>query len=208
MLAKPRQLIFFLIFLVFAIANTNAESDAPDFGISDIIEESKEKRHLRSCCGPLALARSLQIVGSGESFAKLLKEFKTKTSEGVGFSELVQITQKYHPEAQPVVVDSSTLDDLPIPAILIVKNKRHCVVLEGVSSDGGTVVVWDPQILGSLKLTLEQVHSHWDGEAIFFQEVPANHFLTKLLLGGAAAGMVAVFLISWFCSESKPQDRD
>lgn len=166
------------------------------YTIGDVMEQSRQLLELRACCGPLALARSLHVLGREEDFGSLLDRFRTKSEDGIQFTELVKVAQVHCPDVQAVRITADGLRNVPFPAILLVNQRKHCVVLEAIT-DGGDVLVWNPSALDTIRMTRADLSSMWDGEAILFSVPNTPSWPNVLLAAVTGVNLVLAVCLLW-----------
>lgn len=142
--------------------------------LEDVFQQSQYQIELRSSCGPLSLARSLQLMpdAASETFENLRRQFTSTTHEGVEFGEIAELAVAYAPNTRVVHMDSSDLSRLAVPAIMLVDQGTHCCVFEGF--DGATVEFWDPATLKLESAAAEDFMNRWTGDCIVFQKLPLS----------------------------------
>jgi len=138
------------------------------YDMAEIFEFSKERQDLRASCGPVALARCLSIIGNEQSLYEVLRQFSTKSREGVVLGELIEVSSKYVPESIGCKIAHESIRKINCPAILFVDEGRHCLVLEVFNRHRNTATVWDPATFSSETLSYDQLKERWNGEVILF----------------------------------------
>jgi hypothetical protein len=96
-------------------------------------------------------------------------------------------------EARGVVVTTKDLGTLPIPSIIIV-DRTHVVVYQGLSADGDVVRFFEPATGQLLTAPREKVVRSWTGEAIVF-DGPRLSPAAFWAIAGCAAGVTGLLVI-------------
>jgi hypothetical protein len=167
----------FSIFLLLAVlrftyASGEETNESVTYSLSDVSRQSANIQERQANCGPLALARCLAIAGRTVPFEEIHGGFTAKTEAGVRLIDLLERTKFYFPHAAAVTVTNKNWKTLPRPAIVILKEQGHCLVFEGLDTDGQKIHLWDPEILGHAEYTLESINEIWGGEVILLSGTP------------------------------------
>lgn len=164
------------------------------YSLEDVFEQSRQIRELQACCGPLSLARCLNILGQDVNFPVLLKDFKTKSDAGVELQELLRVARLRHPDVRAVKMTHWDPNNLSLPAIVMVDGGRHCVVLEQFRSSDQQATIWDPVRLESLKMSASQLASIGTREVILFSHQNSSGLSNGLLI---AIALINIAIAAW-----------
>ncbi len=149
----------------------SAEPESNQEPDSDLIALHHEQT--KSDCGPLALAYCLAKTGRPVSLDRILEQFPGRTEDGVKVGDLLDQTQSHFPEACVAHIDAASIEDMPKPAIVIFRSENHCVVAERFDGATNRLSVWDPAILDSREIPIEELSVNWQGDLILLEE-PTN----------------------------------
>ncbi len=158
-------------FLVLLLCVIRVPSHQESVSLAHVFEKSKEVHDFVSLCGPVSLARILASKGERVEFSAFLAEFECRTTEGVPISELLAVSEKHGTSAQGVSFPDRQIDNVPTPAILIVDEGTHCLVLDACDPDTRIVRIWDPASLREIAMPEQVLMSKWGGDAILFEGV-------------------------------------
>ena len=111
----------------------------------------EQHRQLVRMCGPLSAVRL--IAHSGR-----------QVNRGVAIGDVLKICRQHDVSVRAVRGDPDNLRWLRPPAILLVNEGQHCVVLESIDLD--QIELWDPSDLKVKRTSLAALRRIWDGEAI------------------------------------------
>lgn len=134
--------------------------------LAHVRDESKEVREITSLCGPISLARVLAIHGKTIEFRVLLGEFDRRTKDGVPISQIVEVAKKNGLSSRIVRVQGRAIERVPSNSILLVDQRRHCLVLEQFDSKTRIANLWDPSGLIEVQMPENLLLAKWDGDAI------------------------------------------
>lgn len=139
----------------------------------------------RQACGPTSVWYCLRRLGHNVRLTDLWQEATIK-ADGTDLQSLLDLLHAHGVSAQAVAGDPSRLADLPVPAILVVDD-AHCVVYEGLESDGAGVRYFEPSVGKVRAVPWEEMQRHWTGEAIVFgpPALPRGKFVICGLVGAA-----------------------
>ncbi|MDR2644257.1 MAG: hypothetical protein LBC74_15865 [Planctomycetaceae bacterium] len=211
-----KSILFFqvLLFLFFLRQFANCQDVKNDDPLSntfyskdDIVTQSNNTIQRQSYCGPIALSRCLTITGNKIPVQTVINQFKTKTERGVKFSELLECTRCYYPNANAVVIPVNDLAILFSPAIIIIKKQEHCLVYEYFDAATSTFQFWDPAVFAVVEYSLQELSEIWDGEIILLNYTASTSSNIKfvMLLCSFFCMVFTVFLAAKSCKKSKEQ---
>jgi hypothetical protein len=151
-----------------SLATLNVAAPPSNAGLpSDRLEAYAEQVQInRKSCGPTALWYCLRQFGIEVDRQSLCREADLQP-DGTALESLLRVSNNCGLQAQGIVSDAKNLDILPVPSIIIV-DKSHCVVYQGIESDGDTVRFFEPATGRNLTAPREKVVRNWTGEAIVF----------------------------------------
>ncbi|MDR1922748.1 MAG: hypothetical protein LBQ66_00120 [Planctomycetaceae bacterium] len=190
--------ILLLIFgegVAFCADDNTAEHTDKTYSTDDIIEQSNILIEHRAVCGPLALTHCIAITGTPVPFRTINDLFITKTERGVKLSELIKHTRSYYPDAKAIIAKDKKLKNLPRPAIIILKEKEHCIVYEDFDAATSRFRIWDPATLGVVEYTADELNKLWGGEIIILQSHGKITFwiMSAMLIVGLSLIVYVVF---------------
>jgi len=87
---------------------------------------------------------------------------------GTSLLDLLELAQRYHPSAAAVAFEPSKLEQVSVPAILILKD-AHCVVYCG-SDDSGRVAIFEPTDRQIRYVSALGLSKSWEGKSIVFAD--------------------------------------
>jgi ABC-type bacteriocin/lantibiotic exporter with double-glycine peptidase domain len=183
-----------LIWFVTGSAMSPAGETRSVYSLEEVFEQSRQIRKLQACCGPLSLARCLNILGQEVSVQVLLTEFKTKSDDGVQLQELLRVARLRHPDVRAVKVTHWDPNNLSLPAIVLVDGGQHCVVLEQFHSAEQQAVIWDPVRLESFKMSASKLASIGTREVILFSHQNSSGLSNGLLV---AIALINIAIAAW-----------
>ena len=110
---------------------------------SDRLEAYADRVELnRKSCGPTSLWYCLRQFGLDADRQRLCDE-TGGGPDGTSLEALVRTGTAHGLNARAVVSTTKDIDSLPVPSIIVVE-RSHCVVFQGIDGDGDTVRVFDP----------------------------------------------------------------
>jgi hypothetical protein len=122
-------------------------------------------------CGPLSVARVLSLRGHSIASREWFQDFARTAPDGLSIGDVVKLLARYEPSATTAQIDTREIGRMPLPAILLVNQSSHCVVLEDWDSDTGTATIWDPSDLTRKPLNQQMLNEMWSGEMIWLAEL-------------------------------------
>jgi ABC-type bacteriocin/lantibiotic exporter with double-glycine peptidase domain len=164
-------------------------------GASGVDTEDLERfdaawRKSRKACGPIALSYCLGRFGKRVPPSDIAEEADLG-ADGVLASRLLELSGKHGLQAQALVGNPNNYESLPTPSILIL-DSRHCVVYEGIDSDGG-IRIFEPAD-GQRKVAIrDRLSKRWTGEVIVFERPRLSWFAFG---AWASLGMCGTLLLS------------
>jgi ABC-type bacteriocin/lantibiotic exporter with double-glycine peptidase domain len=127
------------------------------------VERAKKQQN---ACGPTAVWRCLRIMGHKVPLSELWAN-SAIDEDGTSLEELDRLSNSYGVSAQALASSSPNVDDLHVPAILII-NDSHCIVFEGFEAEGQKIRYFEPA-QGKIKtISREALMRQWSGKAIVF----------------------------------------
>jgi ABC-type bacteriocin/lantibiotic exporter with double-glycine peptidase domain len=198
MLFGRLTLMLFLLYQFSCIYCIRAENlplhsdvySAKDIKLSDTIIQGQP------CCAPIALSRCLVITGNKVQVQAIVEQFKTMTTRGVNFSELLDCTRKYYPNACAVIIRVKDLATLSPPAIIILKEQEHCLVYEYFDAETSTFSLWNPTNFTSTEYSEQDLTKIWSGEIILLDkpEYAGSIFNVVIFTGSFLFMVFTIFL--------------
>lgn len=183
------------VLVILGGATTEVNRIHPDeqVALDDIFERSVELNQFTTLCGPLSLARVMQIHGREVKFPQFLSEFTERSSEGVRVSEIITVGENEGFFVVGVSFDSKRLSDVPLPSILIVDHSRHCLVLEKYNTENQVAEIWDPSSLRTIRIPARILEMKWDGGAIL---VKRSKWYEKLLSSYGVTFFLSIIIVN------------
>ena len=163
--------------------------------IDRVVAEANTCRTRGALCGPLSALRLICKVDAGVRLSQLTERFPDLADDGVRVGSVVEALRPTFPKAR--VMHFSRKNDLfhwGGPLILLVRDGRHCVVLEGVDEKTNAACVWDPSTVKVLRVARETVIAGWGGEAIVTGDAPAPSSMDNAI---ALLGLAGNAILAW-----------
>ncbi len=136
-------------------------------------------------CGPLSAARALRLLGHEVDSSTWNEQFPHRSLRGVPLRDVVTVCQRLEPTTRARQISPSCIGQLGLPAILIVNDRAHCLVLEDWRRDTQLATVWDPSDGKRKSIPFQQLAASWKGDAIILRprsQLDRVVFLGNLLL--------------------------
>ena len=167
---------------------TQAAHDAPaSLNWNQVESQLSQHRQLVRMCGPLSAARALSLMDHNIDLAAWLEPFASSKSAGVPIRTVLNLCQRYEPNAHIVQAANRSTHRLPLPCILFVNDSRHCVVAQSLSKSG--VRIWDPSDLREKTISSPKLRSIWSGHAICLRK--QNRWTVR------RASLLSASIITW-----------
>ena len=139
---------------------------APALSTDRLDEYVAQIQKARKSCGPTAVWYCLRRFGCDERRDELCRQADTN-SAGTSLQSLLDLCRARGVNARVIQGVPANLESLPAPSILIV-DERHCVVFEGLTADGQSVMIFEPTEGRRLTVSRANAEQHWTGQAIVF----------------------------------------
>lgn len=141
----------------------------------------------RKACGPTAVWYCLRRLGHETRLADLWEQAQVGP-DGVSLQKLLDLLRSRGVSARALVGDRHRLEDVPVPAIVVV-DQTHCVVYEGVEPGGQQVRFFEPASNQMRLVSRETFQRHWSGQVIVFEPptLSPRAFTAVALLGMVGA---------------------
>lgn len=161
------------------------------------------RQHVR-LCGPLSAARALRLLGHPLDVRALVSSFQEGDPRGISLQSVVTICRQYEPTSRAVSVSPADIASLPLPCILVVNQRQHCIVLQRLLSNSATAEIWDPSDGRTKQLAVSALHDIWDGDAVALTDV--GHQERRLWIGNI--GIVVLVVTIWTCRNWPRRHRE
>jgi hypothetical protein len=186
-----------MIFAAPVLLSMLAASGATTDQIDALAAKAKETRRN---CGPIAVWYCLKRSGQQVTLEEVSSRAE-REDNGVRLSQLLELTRSFGVPAKAVSGSATSLEELPVPSILVIRHK-HCVVYEGLDETKVHARIFDPASGQTVNASLQALRSEWSGEAVLLREpsLPWTSFLWLALLCAVSVfglGMLSVTAVSW-----------
>lgn len=149
----------------------------------------------RKNCGPTAVWYCMKQLKIDASHADLCREAGIG-ADGTSLQSLIDLCGARGLKARGIVCAPPNVDLLPVPSIIVVDG-THCVVYQGVASDGRTVTYFEPSERQLRTASRDRVERNWTGAAIMFERPGLSIASFWIVLGLTAFTIV---FLTWACA--------
>lgn len=146
----------------------------------------------RVACGPNSLWFCLRQLGREHDRLALIAQAPIEEN-GIDLQSLLRLSETAGLPAFVTDVASRSLEDIPLPAILVV-GAHHCVAFAGFTPDG-KAQIFEPSQLAFRTIEPDALLRNWNGVAVVFAEPPMS-VGSSILVGIFTAALTSAIVIA------------
>lgn len=177
-----------VIYLVAALLQTELDGLAT----RDIDAYVSRLERNRVACGPVCVWYCLRRFGRAVPVDQVINAAPLG-ERGISVANLIFLVRRFNLPATALSLESSELEQLPVPSILFL-NDEHCVVFDGAEHEQAAIRIFEPVNGRVGPVPVDELRSAWSGEAIIF-EWP---YISPVKFAGTAFGTAMVVVAAFF----------